>query len=1010
MSENHSHDHLEKVQDAPSENTPLNMEIVRERIASVWGRDYWRSLSQIVETPDFMQHFSNEFPDKARALPDEVTRRDFMKIMGASLALAGLAGCTRQPLEKIIPFVKQPENMIPGKPLYFATAMPFHGSALGLLAESHMGRPTHLEGNPMHPESLGATDVFSQASILSLYDPDRSQTPKNMGRISSWDAFAKALTELIAIQRAKKGAGLRILTGSVSSPTLQRQLEAVKAEFPESKWHRYEAAHDDNARAGAKKAFGEAVQPVYKLENADVIVSLDSDFLNAGAGHVRYTREFAKKRQVLTEKATMNRLYVVESTPTSTGASADHRLAVRAGDIEVFTAVLAAQLGVSVTGFNPESVKAHSRWINAVARDLKKNAGKSLVIAGEYQSADVHAMVHAINAALGNAGKTVVYTQTSDTNPQSSVESLRELVKDMEAGKVELLLTLGVNPVFDAPSDFNFLKAMEKVQTRVHHGLYEDETSNYSHWHLPESHYLESWSDARSYDGTVVTIQPLIEPLFGGRSAHEILAALLGKSGVTGLEIVQETWKAEWQKAGLAQPFDKVWKRTLHDGLIENSAFAPKAVSAKNAIALKPAANTGIEVIFRPDPTVFDGRFANNAWLQELPKPLTKITWDNTVWISPRLAEALKVQNNDVVKIELNGKTVEAPVWVVPGHAENSATVFFGYGRTVSGKVGTGAGFNVYNLRSSVSPWQASGAKFQKTGATHKISATQEHHGIEGRDHVRVNTLEHHNHHPDWVNHVTHEYPAGQTFYAPLKQSDDYAWAMAIDMNACTGCNACVVACQSENNIPVVGKNEVARGREMHWLRIDHYYSGSPDAPEQIHQPVTCMHCEHAPCEPVCPVGATTHSSEGINEMTYNRCVGTRYCSNNCPYKVRRFNFFEYADHQTEILKFLRNPDVTVRSRGVMEKCTYCVQRVNVARIQASKENRKIKEGEVVTACQSSCAAGAIVFGNLKDPESKVSKIKATPLNYGMLTELNTKPRTSYLAKLRNVNPEIEAH
>ncbi len=983
------------------EKPAVDWTVIREKIASVWGRDYWRSLSEIVETPEFLEHMASEFPDKARPLPDEMTRRDFMKIMGASLALAGLGGCTKQPVEKIVPYVKAPEQIIPGKPLFFATAMPFQGSAIGLLVESNMGRPTHIQGNPNHPESLGATDVFSQASILSLYDPDRSQSPKHMSRISSWDAFSAAATEWLSVQRAKKGAGLRILTGSISSPTLLVQIHSILSEMPQAKWHRYEAVHDDNSREGAKLAFGEVVTPVYKIENADVILALDSDFLNSGPGHVKYTREFSRKRQVRSGDTKMNRLYSVESTPTGTGASADHRLGLRAGDIPVLAAAIAAQLGVSSPGYDASAVKAHEKWISAVAKDLKRNEGKSLVIAGETQSAEVHALAHAINAALGNAGKTVVYIQPTDTNPQGNVESITDLVNDMKAGSVEVLLMLGVNPLFDAPADLNFGPAMEKVKMRVHLGLYEDETSEHSHWHLPEAHYLEQWSDARGYDGTASLIQPLILPLFDGRSAHEILSIFQGKPGKPGHEILQEFWKGK----------NINWKRSLHDGVVEGSDFSSKNISLKLNSFKVPAASSPdkIEINFRPDPTLFDGRFANNGWLQELPKTITKLTWDNTVWISPRMAEKLSLGNSDVVSLDAGGRSVEGPVWVVPGHPDNSVTVFMGYGRARSGKVGTGTGFSVYGLRTSKDSWTVSGASIQKTGKKFPVSCTQEHHGIEGRDHVRANTLQEHLHDPKWVKEAGPHIPAGSNFYPDMPLSKEYAWGMAIDMNACTGCNACVVACQSENNIPIVGKKEVARGREMHWLRIDHYYSGNPDAPQNVHQPVLCMHCEAAPCEPVCPVGATTHSSEGLNEMTYNRCVGTRYCSNNCPYKVRRFNFFEYSDHQTEILKFLRNPNVTVRSRGVMEKCTYCVQRINIARIQAKKEDRQIKDGEIVTACQSSCAAEAIVFGNLRDPESKVSKIKQSPLNYGMLEELNTKPRTTYLAKLRNVNPEIEA-
>lgn len=1008
--EDHSH-HSESVNPQPSEGAQKDASFdwtwMRERISSVWGRDYWRSLSEIAESPEFLENLNNEFPDKARPLPDDVTRRDFIKIMGASLALAGLGGCTRQPLEKIVPFVKQPENMIPGKPLFFATAMPFNGIARGILVESNMGRPTKIEGNPSHPQSLGATDLFTQASILSLYDPDRSQAPKFRARISGWNEFFTQLRNQLDIQRAKKGSGFRVLTGAVSSPTLIAQFEAVKKEFPEFIWHIYEPVSRDNVKKASAQVFGQDVQPVYHFEKAEVIVSLDADFLTAGAGHLKYARDFASKRKLHEGAHTMNRLYVIESTPTATGTTADHRFGARAQEILPLAVMLAAELGVKVDGVDVSSLQNHSEWIKAIARDLKKNAGASVVVPGEYQSAELHMVASAINEALGNQGKTVTYTEFPETG-NNSLEAISALAKDMHAGKVEVLLMMGVNPVFDAPADLNFAEALDKVPMRIHTGLYEDETSQHCHWHVNEAHYLETWSDVRAFDGTISLMQPLIEPLFEGRSQHQILSGVLGQPAKDGLELLKESWKLRSKEAD----FEKFWKKSLHDGVVAGTAFAPKSVKLKSSDwKLNHRVSSDMEVIFRPDPSIWDGRFANNAWLQELPKPITKITWDNTVWISPKTAEALGVHNRDEVQLILENRLVTGPVWIVPGHPENSATVQLGYGRAHSGKVGTGAGFNAYALRASSSLWSASGVKISKTGKKLKVSATQDHHGIEGRDHIRVATLEENNKDHHWVHKKGPHIPPGSDLYGPppVPQSEDYAWAMTLDMNACTGCNACVVACQAENNIPVVGKKEVARGREMHWLRIDHYFSGSPDAPESVNQPVLCMHCEQAPCEPVCPVGATTHSTEGINEMTYNRCVGTRYCANNCPYKVRRFNFFEYADHQTEILKFLRNPDVTVRSRGVMEKCTFCVQRINAARIQSKKEDRKIKDGEVIPACQSACASDCITFGNLKDAESKVSKNRKSHLNYGLLEELNTKPRVTYIAKVKNVNSEIEA-
>ncbi len=992
----------------------IDLSWIKERIASVWGRDYWRSLSEVIGAEEFQQHLKEEFPDIARPLPDDLNRREFLKLMGASLALAGLSGCTRQPLEKIVPYVKSPENMIPGKPLYFATAMPFNGTARGLLVESHMGRPTKIEGNPSHPESLGATDTFAQASILGLYDPDRSQVVKKRSRISSLDNFLVEFRAALDAQKSKKGAGFHILSGSVSSPVFLSQMEAVKALFPEAKWHRYEPVNADAVRRGSEMVFGEPVQPVYRFENAEVILSLDSDFLSSGPGFLKNTREFSRKRRVYDGSKTMNRLYAAESVPTNTGTLADHRLSLKASQVTALAFAFAREFGIVPVNFDAASVAPYMEWVKAVARDLKKNSGASLVVAGEYQPAEVHALAHVMNEVLGNTGKTVYYVESADTHPKTHEESLKELASDLQAGKVDLLLILDANPVFDAPSEMKFGELINKASLRVYWGLYEDETSDLSHWHVPAAHYLESWSDARTFNGAVSVIQPLIEPLYGGKTAHEMLSIVLGESGKSAYDIVREYWKKAWQGLEKSRPgedFEKFWRRSLHDGVVEGTAFKPREVSFKKKEGFSAPKNSGqgLEIMFRPDPGVWDGRFANNAWLQELPKPLTKLTWDNAVWISPRTAENLRLQNTDKVRLTVQGRQMEAPVWIVPGHPENALSVYFGYGRVRSGKVGAGTGFNAYPLRTAENFWSVSGVQLEKTGKKYKLACTQDHQSMEGRNLVRSNSLQDHLKNPHWAAELGHNADELPTLYPPMPGSPDYAWGMAIDLNACTGCNACVAACQAENNIPVVGKHEVTRGREMHWLRIDHYYSGSPENPESVHQPVTCMHCENAPCEPVCPVEATSHSLEGLNEMTYNRCVGTRYCSNNCPYKVRRFNFLEYSDQSTEIMKFLRNPDVTVRSRGVMEKCTYCVQRINHARIDAKKEDRKIRDGEVVTACQSVCASECITFGNIKDPQSAVSKMKASPLNYGILTELNTKPRTSYLARVRNINPEVEA-
>ncbi|HEY2989497.1 MAG TPA: TAT-variant-translocated molybdopterin oxidoreductase [Candidatus Binatia bacterium] len=1018
-----------------AENKPeterLDLAAVRARLNGLHGESYWRSLEELAETEAFQELLQREFPRQASVWLDGGSRRDFLKLMGASLALAGLGACgsPAPTSEKIVPYVKQPEGLVPGKPRFFATAFTHNGSAVGLLVESHEGRPTKIEGNPTHPASLGATDAFAQASILTLYDPDRSQVVTNAGAISTWSAFLSALNRELEGQRPSRGAGLRILTESVASPTLAAQMKTLLAKFPQAKWHRYEPAGRDNVRAGARLAFGEYVDAQYHFDRCDVILSLDADFLFCGGGSLRYARQFADKRRVRAGRAEMNRLYVVESAPSVTGAMADHRLPLKPSEIPGFARAVAARLGAARKTKSEQPSPRLARWTDAVARDLEKHRGASIVTAGARQPPIVHALAHAINETLGNVGATVTYTTPVEDNPTDPMASLIELAGDIEAGRVALLIILGGNPVFTAPADLRFQGLLSRVAFSVHLGLYEDETSARCHWHIPEAHYLESWSDARAYDGTATIVQPLIAPLYGGKSSHELLSALAGQPGRSGYDIVRDYWRSR----NRSKDFELFWRTALHDGVVAGTAFPAKPVKVKKVqssefkvsspspqtLNLEPGTrNDSLEIIFAPDPTIFDGRFANNGWLQELPKPLTKLTWDNAVLISPATAERLGVSRRvgarggehgrifvDVVELRYAGRTLSAPAWIMPGHADGCATVTFGYGRTRAGKVGTGAGFNAYAIRTSDAPWHGAGVEMRKAGAQYALACTQFHHNMEGRELVRAATFEAYRKNPDLARNKQHEENA--TLYPGFKY-EGYAWGMSIDTSACTGCNACVVACQAENNIPVVGKEEVTRGREMHWLRVDEYYSGSIDNPETFHQPVPCMHCENAPCEIVCPVGATAHSHEGLNDMVYNRCVGTRYCSNNCPYKVRRFNFFQYSDFATPSLKLGRNPNVTVRSRGVMEKCTYCVQRINAAKIAAEKENRPVRDGEIATACQAACPAQAIVFGDLNDKNSRVAKLKADPLNYGLLTELNTRPRTTYLAKLKNPNPELK--
>jgi molybdopterin-containing oxidoreductase family iron-sulfur binding subunit len=995
--------------------TSWDWETLRARLAGRRGRVFWRSLEELAEDPAFLRFLTSEFPTPA---PEAVDRRTFLKLMGASLALAGLSSaCTRQPTERIFPYTRAPEEIVPGRPLFYATAMAFGGFAYGVLVESHMGRPTKIEGNPQHPASLGATDVFAQAAILTLYDPDRSQVVVHRGGIQTWAAFWGALVLERERWQATRGAGLRILTETVTSPTLADQLREVLARFPEARWHLYEPVSRDHQKAGARLAFGRVVQAHYRLRAARVVLSLEADFLAWGPNHLRHAREFIARRRAETEPAAWNRLYVFESTPSLTGAMADHRFPVRACTIELIARALARRLGLDVPEPDSTALGVDPRVVEAIARDLDRHRGESVILVGETQPPVVHALGHALNHLLGNVGRTVVYTEPVEAEPREHVASLRELAEDLEAGRVDALFILGANPVYTAPADLHVAERMNRVRLRVHMGLYADETAALCHWHLPESHFLEAWSDGRAPDGTVTLMQPLIAPLYETRSAHEVLAALLGQAERPGYEIVRDYWRRQFEAGRLAgsADFETFWRMALHEGMIPGTELPPISVSVRweeiraEVAKRPPRAPEGIEIVFRPDPTVWDGRFANNGWLQELPKPLTKLTWENAALIAPAMAERLGLKNGDVIELRARDRRMLAPVWILPGQAAETVAVHLGYGRWRAGRVGSHLGVNAYRMRTSAAPWFEVGIEIRRTDRHQELVSTQDHHSMEGRHLVRVATLAQYRENPRFAQEVGHDPPPDLTLY-PEHRYDGYSWGMVIDLNACIGCNACVIACQAENNIPVVGKREVKIGREMHWIRIDRYFEGRDlENPAIYHQPVLCMHCDHAPCEVVCPTGATVHSREGLNQMTYNRCVGTRYCSNNCPYKVRRFNFRLYADWTTETMKMQRNPDVTVRSRGVMEKCTYCVQRINAARIEAKTQERTIRDGEVLTACQQACPTEAIAFGNLNDPESRVARWKAHALNYGILTELNTRPRTTYLARLRNPNPEVAA-
>ncbi|HEV3342720.1 MAG TPA: TAT-variant-translocated molybdopterin oxidoreductase [Pirellulales bacterium] len=1003
---------------------------IRFRLAAMNGREYWRSFEQLADTPAFQDYLRHEFPRQAGDWMDAAGRRHFLKLMAASLGLAGSMGCLRQPDEKIVPYVRQPEEVVPGKPLYFATAMPLGGYATGILVESQLGRPTKIEGNPDHPASLGATDAFTQAAILSLYDPDRSQTLMHRERIDTWSNFLTAMAGELPALKARQGRGLRILTETVTSPTLADQLRSLVAAMPEARWHQYEPCGRDNVRAGARLAFGEYVDTIYRFDRADVVVSLDADFLWGMPGSVRYARDFMDRRRVVNDDAKMNRLFAFESTPGLVGAVADHRLPINPSEVEPLARALAGRLKVELAARGTDMpANVPERFLRAVVSDLEAHRGASIVIAGDGQPAVVHALAHAINRQLDNVGQTIEYVEPVEARPEDQAASIQSLVDDMAAGEVDLLVILDGNPVYNTSAALDFAKHLSNVKLAVHLSQHYDETSFLCHWHIPAAHFLESWGDARAFDGTASIIQPLIAPLYSGRTTYELMSVLLGHAGQATFETVQQYW----QKQSGGESFGRAWRKAVHDGLVPDTRAPTRDVKlsfdGRDPHAEgKPAGEGGVEVAFTPDPAVWDGRFANNGWLQELAKPLTKLTWDNAAYISPQSAENEQLANGDVVELSVAERKVDVPVWIVPGQPDGVVSLSLGYGRSRAGRIGTGVGFDAYSIRPTHGGWFAKGAQLRKTGQRYQLVVTQDHHSMEGRDLVQFGTFEEYRRDPNFLlagkpsksreeSHHPLElpslYPDEKTEFPQRKETDN-AWGMVIDQTACTGCNACVIACQAENNTPIVGKEQVSRGREMQWLRIDRYYVGALDNPDTYFQPILCMHCENAPCELVCPVGATVHSSEGLNQMVYNRCVGTRYCSNNCPYKVRRFNFLNYEalfhyDGEPQ-LAMLRNPDVTVRSRGVMEKCSFCVQRIQEVKIEAHKANRPVADGEVLTACQQACPTRAIIFGNVNDPDSQVAGLKKSPLNYGLLAELNTRPRTTHLARLRNPHPDLAAH
>ena len=914
------------------------------------------------------------------------------------MALA-VAGCSK-PVEEIVPYVRKPERLIPGELLRFATTLPLGGYGRGVLAISTDGRPIKIEGNPRHPASLGATDVFAEASVLSLYDPDRSRTTMHNGDISSWDAFLAALLPEMNRLTASNGLGLRILTGRTTSPTLLRQISELLIKYSEATWHTYEPIGEEHEREGTRIAFGRPLHPRPRPGAARIILTLDADPLGSGPNQIRNAHDWASVRDPANPQA-FSRMYTAESALTLTGAKADHRLALHPRSISNVAVAVANQLGAKFP--TPSLSDEARRFAEAAARDLIASRGQALVLAGPTQSPEVQALVHWINHQL-NAP--IDFIEPIDRTQGREPLSLADLARDLDGGGVKLLLILNANPAYDAPADLKVTELLKKAALSVHLGSHMDETATLCQWHVPQSHVLESWSDLRARDSTASIVQPLIQPLYASRSAHELLAAVMGHPDASSYDLVRETW----QPVGSAD-FETWWRKALHDGIIAQSTSIPTTVAVPQIPPLAPIEEPeGMSLVLRSDPCVWDGTWANSPWLQELPKPLSKEVWGNTLSIAPADATRLRIRSGDVVQVTVDNRSIKIAARIEPGTAVGVVALSLGYGRRNAGAIGNNVGVDAYRLRTTAMPWLLDGVTVLATWETREILTTQDDVKLEGD--------------PDNL------YPrlslAGLATGAdiikkpplptllPEHKNDTYAWGMVIDTAACIGCNACVVACQAENNIPVVGPEEIARGRDMHWLRVDVYDHGTSAAPKAGFQPVPCMHCEHAPCEPVCPVAASVHDGEGLNLQVYNRCVGTRFCEANCPYKVRRFNFFGYADGQeyanlgAETIRAQHNPEVSTRQRGVMEKCTYCVQRISRARRGAEKEDRKIADGEVVTACQSACPTRAISFGDINEVGSRVTSLKTGPRHYELLGHLGTRPRTTYLADVRNPEPTLK--
>ena len=963
--------------------------LIFERLEGRCGPAYWRSLDELAGEPAFRARLLDEFPALAPALA-RTSRRDVLRVMGASLALAGLAGCDYgPPREAALPYVRAPEFEVPGKPKFYATAALLSGYALPVLAETHVGRPVKVEGNPEHPVSRGATDLFAQASVLDLYDPDRSGATTRFGQISTFDAFQIDLIDRARDLAQRQGEGLALLTGAVSSPTTVRLIERARERFPELRWFVHEPVGRAREHEAAAVAFGRALDLRPRFDRAEVTLCLDADPLGPGPAQVPNAQAWVKQRREKIANGALPRLYALESTPSLTGAKASEALAVDPAEIHNATLALAQHLGLG--GIEAPEVPLHLRAaVLKIAAELEQAGEAALVLPGAHLDPELQALVFRINQRLGGLNRTLTASEPVEARPELDAHALPALAGAIRAGEVDTLLILDSNPVYTAPADLRFADLLMEVPFRVHVGPYQDETAALCPWHVPLAHPFETWSDARAVNGMASVIQPLVRPIRGGRSVHEVLSIVLGEPAADPYEMVRATWREVLRD----REFEPAWRQVLHDGFAEGTGARTRPVEARTLEPPAPKQPGAIEAVVRPDPSVWDGRFALNAWLQELPKPFTKLTWDNVVAVSPAFALEHRLNIGDLVDLSAGERRVRAPVWILPGQAERTLTLYLGYGRGRFGGVAEDRGYDAYRLRTIEQPWVIEDMIVQAADASMPLASTQEHHSMLGHHLVRE----------IGIGQLARGEPVAPdepkpTLY-PEWDYETYAWAMAIDLDACIGCNACVVACQAENNVPVVGKDEVLMGREMHWLRVDRYYSGDVSQPHVHFQPIPCMHCEKAPCEMGCPVNATVHGPEGLNQMIYNRCVGTRTCASYCPYKVRRFNFHDYSADEPPTLVARRNPDLTVRARGVMEKCTYCVQRISAARIEAKKEGRRIRDGEVVTACQQVCPTRAIVFGDQSDPDTLISKAKANPRDYALLAELNVRPRTSYLAEI----------